>query len=150
MITIWKFSVLLRSIWRMLFCNPCINVFFYAFGPLFTLLTTVMAAIWIKTTALPTHHKPILLLECLRAAHLLVMAVQEFFLPHPPPGFLLQGLQGLQGLLVGLVGLLVLRGQSSMRIQTCIHQLPPRLRADPSILLNLQLFLPSLKRTVFM
>lgn len=142
--------MLLGSVWRMLFCVPYINVFFYAFVPLFTLVTTVMAVIWIRTMAPPTHRKPMLLLGCLRAAHLLVMVVQEFFLPHPPLGFQLQGLQGLQGPLVGLVGLLVLKVQSSMRIQTCIHQLPPHLHADPSILLNLQLFLPSLKRTVFM
>lgn len=100
--------------------------------------------------ALLTHLKLILLLGCLLAAHLPVTVEQEFFLLHLPLGFQLQGLQGLQGLPVELVDLLVLKVQSNMKIQTCIHQLPPHPPADPLILLNLLLFLPSLKHTVCM
>ena len=122
----------------------------YVFLFSFPLMTLVMEVLWIKNMALLIHLRLILPLGCLLAVHLLVTVEQEFFLLRLPLGFQLQGPQGLQGLLVELVDRLALKVQSNMKIQTYIHQPPPHPPADPLILLNLQLFLPSLKHTVFM
>lgn len=89
-----------------------------------------MEALLIKSTALPTLHKLILPLACPLAVPHPVTVGQASSLHLPPPVSQPLGLQGRLGLPVGLVDQPVLKVQSNMRTQTCIHQLQRRQHAD--------------------